>query len=347
MEFNEFINYVKEHLFDNCPKTQEKREVKVISVKKNNGLVLTGLSVCEEQSNVAPTVYLEAYFEEYKKGKSLNSIISEVLFTCERGLRSSMNGFDAKKLEHFENVENCIGARLINGPKNEERLLGLPHFKYGDLALIFHISIVMDENVAGTVTVTNELMNSWRVEPAKLLETALANMQRNDFGCICNIETMLLEMFSHSGRPDISQEAIETLKERASRKTDAFGMYVLTNRTRVNGAASLIEPGLLENFANTVGTDVYVLPSSIHECILLPDTGETTVEELKRMVKEVNTTQVLPEEVLSDNVYFYERATGCLVMAETGEKLVLYDVSKGFTFMYTPATDVSVDTFFQ
>ena len=87
-------------------------------------------------------------------------------------------------------------------------------------------------------------------------------------------------------------------------------MKVLSNTRRIEGAVCILYPGVLESLAREEGHDLYILPSSIHEVILLPDTGAPSAEELKRMVREVNDTQVAPEEVLSYSLYRYRRTDG-------------------------------------
>ena len=84
-------------------------------------------------------------------------------------------------------------------------------------------------------------------------------------------------------------------------------MYVLTNQNKLNGASCILYEHLLELFADRLGADLYILPSSVHEVILIPATSDTSFAELSRMVKEVNETQVSPEEILSDHVYYFSR----------------------------------------
>ena len=105
-------------------------------------------------------------------------------------------------------------------------------------------------------------------------------------------------------------------------------MKVLSNTRRIDGAVCILYPGVLESLAREEGHDLYILPSSMHEVILLPDTGAPSAEELKRMVREVNDTQVAPEEVLSGNVYRYTRA-GDMVCVISGDGQVQHNPEKG------------------
>ena len=88
---------------------------------------------------------------------------------------------------------------------------------------------------------------------------------------------------------------------------DTVPMKVLTNDKRIQGAACVLYPGILEKISEESRKNLFVLPSSVHEVILLEDTGEENPEDLKRMIYEVNRTNVAAEEVLSDSLYYYDR----------------------------------------
>lgn len=341
MKFNEFIDYVREHIFDARPELQTTCEISVNQVNKNNGLQLTGLTIREEHTNIAPTIYLDGYFKDYENGRDIDSVVGEVFKIYENSAGEAAKGFDTEFLAKFENVEDRIGCRLINGAKNEGRLENMPHYKFGDLAVIFHIEIAMDQHGLGTITINDAMMEQWGIEPSKLMEAARANMEYGNAGKIRPIESVLIDIMAAKGElPDLPEDFFEMLEERATRDEITPGMYVLSNRTGVNGAVAMIQPGLLEEFAEKAGTNIYILPSSIHECILLPDDGNMTAEGLKEMVSEVNVNEVLPEEVLSDNVYMYDREAKQLMIAETREPMILEDVTKGFTMMYDPTKKV-------
>ena len=110
-----------------------------------------------------------------------------------------------------------------------------------------------------------------------------------------------------SGLEEMEGKEIINRDEYFEELRDAAPMYVLSNRTRVQGASCILYPNILKDFAAAVKSDFYILPSSVHEVILLPVQGDEDEEGLKRMVCEVNETQVEREEVLSDSVYYYSR----------------------------------------
>lgn len=87
-------------------------------------------------------------------------------------------------------------------------------------------------------------------------------------------------------------------------------MYVLSNRQRMNGAITILYSKCLEKIGNILKENFYLIPSSIHEMILIKESGVESIEYLNEMIKEVNASAVIPEEVLADRAYYYDRNTG-------------------------------------
>jgi hypothetical protein len=84
-------------------------------------------------------------------------------------------------------------------------------------------------------------------------------------------------------------------------------MYVISNRDKINGAACILYKDVLKDFAQTIESDLYILPSSIHETIVVPKTPATNPQDLSQIVKETNDNHVEREEILSYSVYEYKR----------------------------------------
>ena len=82
-------------------------------------------------------------------------------------------------------------------------------------------------------------------------------------------------------------------------------MFVLTNESGIFGASALFYPGVIDRISEILGVGFYILPSSVHEVIILPDVGNHNVGDLKQMVMQANRTVVEPKDVLSDNVWYY------------------------------------------
>lgn len=122
-----------------------------------------------------------------------------------------------------------------------------------------------------------------------------------------------------TGCADLSEQERENLLEDCSGDRD--NMYILTNQVRSFGAASILYPHMLDMVAELLHENYFVLPSSVHEVIIVPGSVSPTYSELHKMVREVNETQVDDEEILSDSVYYYHAESGTLLPGEIAEAM--------------------------
>lgn len=268
--------------------------VTVYSVVKNNSVKLDGLTIMERENNVSPTIYLNPYFEAFEHGMDMDKIVREILkvYTQCRPKQK----FDTDYLKNYEKVKDRIVYRLVNYEKNRELLEQMPCIRFLDLAVIFYCMIAIGEEGAASVAVKSEYMKVWNITLPQIYEQAKRNTPK------------LL--------PYVLQTMLEVLGEfcDALDTTGALPMYVLTNQLKMNGAACILYPDALRECSQKMGSDLLILPSSIHEVILLPDDGSSNREELREMVDEINRTQLEVEEVLSAQVYRYERKTNRIIM---------------------------------
>ena len=101
---------------------------------------------------------------------------------------------------------------------------------------------------------------------------------------------------------------------------DLVPFNILTNEIGYLGAAALFYPNQMEKIAASLGGNYFVLPSSIHEVLVLPDDGNLNYMELEQMVKEVNETTVDRKDQLSNNVYYYDSKERIFSSAAEHEK---------------------------
>ena len=271
--------------------------VSVQEVKKNNGLVLTGLTILKKDCNIAPTIYLNQAFEQYQEGRTLESICREFIRVYEE--HKVQTDFDVSAVTDFEKVQNRICYKLINAEKNEELLADAPHVMMEDLAVIFYILVSKDSEGTGTITIRNNMLSYWNVDTDTLYELALTNTQRIFRGSVQSMASVMTEILSHK----LDEESAQEFYDMVIGEDDMIPMYVCTNTAKLNGAGVI----LFQEFADRIGSDFYILPSSIHETLLIPANGDMDLEYLRDMVRTVNRTEVAEDEVLSDSVYRYNR----------------------------------------
>ncbi len=299
MNYEEFKDYVLKYAKNEIG---EEGKVCINHVIKNNGTELDGLVIMLNSKNVSPTIYLEAFYNEYISGVNIDTII-ECIMTL---YNNSMDKMDIKIdfFDDFMKVKNLIAYKVINYEQNVKLLETLPHKRILDLAVVFYC-IIKDESIGNaTVLIHNSHLSTWNITLDELYKVALDNTPKLLECRITRMSDIIMELFNES---DIKADEDEILHI-INNEDEPCDMYVMTNADKINGAACMFYDDKLSDFADKMDSDVYILPSSIHEVILIPAISQINKNQLENMVREVNIDGVAPEEILSDNVYVYSRA---------------------------------------
>ena len=265
--------------------------VKLHTVQKVNGVVLHGITVMKEGVSIVPTLYLESYYDELNRGMPLNDIVHR--FILEYDKAAIHDDFDISFFEFYDKVKPHLGYKLINYEMNRELLQEVPHKRYLDLAIVCYCNIVDDRLGKGTILIRNEHLDIWKIEKDILIRDSLKNMPLIFPSEVINMADLLKELYD----------------DPAQLICGKMPMYVLTTRARMYGAAAILYSGQLEAIAREVDDDFYLLPSSIHEIIILPKKYGTDEEYLSQLVDEINHEQLDIEEILSNHAYLYSSLT--------------------------------------
>lgn len=295
--FEEFKNEVVGKIREFLPESFASAEVSLQVVRKNNNLQLTGLTIRSTESNICPTIYLEKFYEEYESGTDMSEILERIAQV--RMEHEVAEPFDVAQIKDFEQIKGKLVPRLINAEMNTELLEARPHKLVADLAVTY--CALLDQSFDGTasVAVTNELVKMWNTSVEELHEIAVANLAELLPSTFKGMTEVMSEMMG------MSTEEMEMM----GMSTDEEQMYVLSNSIKVNGASALLDTKMMEEIIEKVG-DFYILPSSIHETLVVPVKSGMDVESLEAMVREVNSTQLQPDEILSNRVYSYSLEEG-------------------------------------
>lgn len=278
-------------------------KVVVQDVRKNNGVTLTGLTVVQRDCNISPTIYLNPYYEEYKAGTTMANICREIMDVYEANRVQS--DFDITMVTDFNKVKDNVCFKVVNAERNKELLATVPHKQVLDLAVVFFIEVLQNKAGSGTITIQNHFMDMWDgVDTDTLYRLALMNTQRKYRGRICSMFTVMQEILDEA----YATEFFDMMCE------DDVPMYVATNVQKVFGASVVLYDGLLRTFAEQIGGDFFILPSSTHEVLFVPATDDMDATFLKQMVHDVNEAEVSEQEFLSNNVYRYSIDTDCMAI---------------------------------
>ncbi len=305
MDFEQFKEEVKENIKDFLPERYENANVSINEVIKNNDTKLYGLTIRTDDQTIAPTLYLEDYFKEYESGKSMDFVLDHIAGIYDE---ASVNGLDidtkemVDKITNYEETKGKIVPRVVNRESNEERLKNMPHTDMGDLAVTYHVDLGNSEDGQMSVAVSNEMLDKYGVSVEEMHEKACENMKEIS---PATFETMVetLANLMIPGYEDMDPE--EKAEARAQFEMPDPGMYVLSNGSKSFGAAALLDTDTMDKIEAEVG-EFYILPSSVHETLIVPIREGMELKDLEAMVQEVNATQVAPNEVLSDHVYKYD-----------------------------------------
>lgn len=277
--------------------------VEAKDVRKNNGVVRHGLVILSQGENVAPTIYLEAFLEAYEHGMPFRTVIQKITDAYVKSVPGE--GVDLDFFRSFEKVKDRICYRLIRRKGNEELLEQIPYVDFLDLAICFYYSYQGESLGNGNILIYNSHAQMWGTGTEELYALAGHNTQRL-FPWVCrSLDEVVQEAIKAEAREcGVEDDGVPLLETPLK-----VPMKVLSNVRQAQGAACILYPGVLEALARKEGCGFYILPSSIHEVVLLPDKRAFMVpEELRQMIKDINSTQVVPEEVLSDSLYYYDAA---------------------------------------
>ena len=319
MNYEEFKQEVADRIKEFLPEKYADADVSIQTVVKNNDQKLDGLMVKLEDSNIAPNIYLNQFYEQHEDGRPMDDILAAIADV--RTQHEMSQDFDVSRITDFDSVKDRITCRLINAEQNAEYLADKPHTMVDDLAVTYHIAIGKEESGTMSAPITNRLMEGYGASVEQLHQIALDNMDTLTPATFKSMtETMVDMMLPDMMRNGMTEEeAREAIAGMIPPTSDEM-MYVLSNEDKLNGAAVLLNDKVMDDITEKLGQDYFILPSSVHEVLIVPKNDQMDLKTLESMVQDVNATQVAPEERLSDHVYAYDAKEHELFRADKAEE---------------------------
>lgn len=290
MEYNEFINELKKCIEQLC---DENETVCIKNIEKNNSQKQSAFVIGRKGENTCPAVHADYYYELYKKGTDLTEAAEKILTIAREHrdvIKMNINDF----LE-WNRIKDSVLCRIINKDSNGDLLKNIPHKTILDLAFVYFISIPAQNGERATALIRNEILKEWNISCQELHKRAVINTRMKFKPVIKTMNEIILDFAGDD----------ESIREQMENDDSAHPMYVLTNSIKFFGAVCMMYEDVLNDFAEKNG-DFYIIPSSVHEVILVPDEDDITPSGLLNMVSDVNDSQVPKEEILSYNVYHYD-----------------------------------------
>ena len=271
MNYESFKQYVADHIRDFLPQDYNVHEINIMEQRKNNNVIWDALSIKGDR-NIVPAIYLEPYYQAHTEGVSMDAILQKIADGYMESMEQVGN-FTADEFQ-YEKIKNGIFVVVQNAKMNCELLEEVPHEIRDDLALLYRVNVELSNGEKGSVLIHNTHLQSWGIDEKTLKEVAWNNMHDYyppEFSTMSNVLRSV-------GYDEMSEA------------TELVEMYVLSNKDKHYGAAYMFDTEVMNRIAEGIGGDLVVIPSSIHESILLKKQEDTDFDILREMVKEVNRT---------------------------------------------------------
>ncbi len=301
MKIEDFMEKVKNSVIE---KLGKEYQVTVCKSDKNNGVVCTGLRVQKNDCSVAPLIYLDEHFRQYKNG---NTTLSSIVKYVVKQSRKKSPCVDIQQYLIYENIRKNVVYRLVNTESNRDLLEDIPHLEFLDLSIIFRCTVAQEDIGPASILIHNVHMKLWDITIQELYQDAVMNTPRLEEYEIKSMTEVMREIMTEENSDGSGQDAY------MEEFSDSVPLYVLSNKNRIEGAGCMLYPDLMKDFSDTIGSSFYIIPSSVHECLLLPPKEDVQGGEIRNMIKEINDTQISIEERLSYSLYYYDKDEGRII----------------------------------
>lgn len=260
---------------------------------KNNNTKRLGIIIRRKDGIIAPTIYMENFYDDYlQKKMTLAEICSQINLIYNK-FETQLQRYQSFSIE-FSSCQSKITYRLISQEHNEDFLENIPYLSFLNLAITFHIVFECSTNGVESLCITKQLQQKWQITTEALFQLAKDNTPRHFPITIDTMEHAICEYLGISS-------------ERQEDETDIPSIYIFSNEYGINGATVMIYPDVIHRFAEEQNRNLYIIPSSIHEILVIPEYEKKSLSSLSKIVKQTNDSHVSADEVLSNQAYYYDR----------------------------------------
>ena len=261
------------------------------NVEKTNQCY-TGLEIRKTGVSIAPVFDLDAMLARHIGG--VEAVADEIIKQLDEVEKEAL---DVDFVYNYENVKDKLVVRIVSAERNISLLDKIPHKRMYDLAMIYSIDVSDGRKGNKLINVTYSMLDAYGIDQETLHEDAMKNSPKVWPATVNGLEDFLEEMTGHS-------------------LIGESGLIVITNRSGICGASAVFYPDVAGAIEKMTGGSYYLLPSSVHEFLAIKPSGkDDEAEMLQNLVSQVNRTEVSPEDVLSDHVYYYDTETKKIRMA--------------------------------
>ncbi len=300
----EFIDAVKERLAEQG----SDMNVSVNEVKKLNESY-EAMTVTPEGARVGVNIGIERFYDAYDEGRPFDEVVDKAIDTINHGINERPD-FDIDSFTDYSQMKEKLAMEVVSAETNKEMLENVPHKDLEDMAVVYRFVLESNDEGRASILVTNQILETMGVTPEQLHADALEIAPQIKPAEIKGMSEVMAEMMGIEQAEMLGIAPVAPEDEQ---------LFVATVPDKTHGAGVLAYQDFMDQAAERVGGDFYILPSSIHEVLIVPDNGRMDLKDLEAMVRDVNATQVAPADKLTDSVYHYDSQAKIF---ELGEKFV-------------------------
>jgi len=283
---------VETALFDD----KNKGEAILKTMVKRNDVNLTGLMIVTEDNPMSPILYLDDYYDMYREGVSYSDIQTEVIRIIRQNEVPMIN---PEQLIAFDQAKENVFLQVVDQKMNQHWLKDKVYHVEDDLACTYHMYIEA-HGVEASIPIRREYLNVWNVSADELRTIAEENLRGEEWE-LASMNEMICKFLED---PELEME-YGSAQELPLPEPEE--MYVLKLDRQQYGASVLLRKDVMKQVGERLGGDFYILPSSQHELIVMPVKTAPVFDKLQEMVREINETEVDPQDRLSDDLFYYDR----------------------------------------
>ena len=300
----QFVEDVKEKLYEQGTEV----DITVNTVNKLNESY-EAMTVKPEGSNIGVNIGIDKFYDAIENGRPYDEVVDKAVEVINNGINQRPD-FDIDSLTDYSKMKETLAMEVVSAEANQEMLATVPHQNMEDMAVVYRFVLNSDDEGRASILVTNQMLETMGVTPEQLHADAMENAPQIRPAEIKGMSEVMAEMMG------VEQAEMMGIFPVAPEDEQ---MYVATVPDKVHGAGVLAYQDFMDKAAERAGGDFFILPSSIHEILIVPDNGKMNLKDLEAMVREVNATQVAPADKLTDSVYHYDSKDKIF---ELGEKFV-------------------------
>lgn len=266
------------------------------------------LTIKPEGATVGISLNVDELYQNYDNGNSFSSIVKNAAEMAAARLEDAPN-FDIDSFNDYEKMKHTLSMEVVSAERNAEILQSVPHKDIEDMAVVYRFQVVSEGSDVGSILVTNQMLDNYGITAEQLHEDAVKNAPE--------IKPLVIQGMGEVLAKQMGVEDLEMLGLNIPPEQEQ--MFVASVEGNVHGAGVIAYEDFMDKASERVGGSFFILPSSIHEILIIPDNGNFDLKTLENMVREVNATTVDPADKLTDSVYHYDSSEKIF---ELGEKFV-------------------------